>query len=287
MKNPTLSVIILNYNTRQLTIACLKSVIACRNELDFEIIIVDNGSTDDSLDEIRKLDFKGVKNTIIENSQNLGFAKGNNTARGTVKGKYVLFLNTDTLVNPGVFIETVDYLEEHNDVGVVTCKLVLANGTIDPDSRRAFPTPWVALTHFSGLDRLFPKSPILSKYWYGHISPEIVIDIDVAQGAFFLTRKKILDDVGWFDEIYFLDGEDIDLSWKIKQKGLKIVYYPRVWIRHFKKQTKKLNKAFVGRGVDSMAIFYKKWLWSRYPFFVNWLVMIGIHLIKLMRSVFK
>ncbi|MBX4205828.1 glycosyltransferase family 2 protein [Candidatus Microgenomates bacterium] len=283
---PTLSIVILNYNTKDLLIQCLKSLIEVKLELDFEIIVVDNGSIDNSVKAVQDLDDgKSPVIKIVKNDQNLGFAKGNNAARQYCEGQYVLFLNSDTIVNPGVLSESIEFMKLDQKIGVLTVKQVMLNGNIDPDSRRSFPTPWVSLTHFSKLDRLFPHTAILSKYWYSHIDPNLVIDIDVSQGAFFLNRKKVLDQVDWFSEDYFLDGEDIDLSWKIKGLGYRIVYYPKVWIYHLKKQTKKLSTRYVSSGVDSMEIFYRKHMWSNYPFFVNWLVILGIRFIKFLRSI--
>ena len=166
---------------------------------------------------------------------------------------------------------------------------------MDKDARRAFPTPWVALTHFSGIDRLFPKSEILSKYWYLYKSAQKIQDVDVIQGAFFLTRREVLDSVNWFSEEYFLDGEDIDLCWKIRQMGLRIVYYPEVFVIHVKGASKgKRKSSFLGItqeerlkvinvGLDSMAIFYKKWLWNKYPLPLNWLVILGINCLRFLR----
>lgn len=286
-KMPELSIIILNYNTKELLVNCLKSLSRVAQEVDFEVIISDNGSTDDSLKAVKVLGDLSFNLKIQENQENLGFAKGNNAAKGLCAGKYILFLNSDTEVYSGTLKQTLAYLKENPQVGVVTCKQVMPDGKIDPDSRRSFPTPWIAFTHFSYLDRIFPQSKIFAQYWYGYRSEDEVFEIDVCQGAYFLTRKSVLDGVGWFSDDYFLDGEDIDLSWKIKEKGLKIIYYPLVSILHIKKATKKTikNHRYIRAGVDSMEIFYRKYLWRRYPLVVNWLVILGIKLIKLLRSI--
>lgn len=292
---PELSIIILNYNTAKLLEDCLLSLSKVRNEADFEIIVADNGSTDES---VKMLSRKYPQVKVVENGENLGFAKGNNAARGKCQGEYVLFLNTDTIINKGVLAETLKYLRENKDAGALTCKLVLASGEPDKDARRSFPTPWVSFTHLAlPLDRIFPKSKIFSKYWYGYLSPDKIHEVDVIQGAYFLVRKKILDEVGWFDEDYFLDGEDIDLCWKIKEKGWKIVYYPKVSIIHLKGITKGKNKTalrdvpfkekmrFRMSGVNSMEIFYRKRLWKKYPLVINCLVIFGIKIIKLLRLI--
>ena len=291
---PTLSIIILNYNTVGVTRDCLKSVEKNRGEVELEAVVSDNGSTDGSIEMIRN-EFPWVK--LIENKANLGFAKGNNRARRVATGKYILFLNTDTIVKKGTLKETVSYMEEHPEAGALSCRLVLADGTLDKDARRGFPTPWVSLTHFSGLDRLFPNSRLFAKYWYGGVGEENIQEVDVIQGAYFLSRKKLLDKVGWFDEDYFLDGEDIDLCWKITKAGYKIIYYPKAEIIHLKGATKGKNKKakvkvslknklkFRMSSVNSMEIFYRKRLWKNYPLPLNILVLIGIKCLKLARLV--
>lgn len=291
-KKVDLSVIILNYNTKDLLNDCLNSLNKVKSEVNFEVIVCDNGSTDGSIEMLKK-SFKNV--VLVENNANLGFAKGNNTARKIVKGEYILFLNSDTVVYKNTIFETLNYLKKHPDVGGVTCKLVLPNNDLDRDARRSFPTPFVALTHFSFLDRLFPHSELLSKYWYGYINPDITHEIDVIQGAYFMSPKKILDKVDWFDEEYFLDAEDIDLSYKIKMLGYKLVYFPKVKILHIKGATKgkkSINKRkpslkkriiYKTNGVNSMKIFYKKHLWKKYPFYINYLVILGINTIKFIR----
>jgi len=234
---------------------------------------------------------------LIENKKNLGFAAGNNKAIKHIKGKYVLFLNSDTIVYAKTLKETVSYLDNYIDIGALTCKITLPNGELDKDSRRSFITPWIGLTHlFLRLDKVFPKSKLFGQYWYGYIPENKVHEVDALQGAFFLTKKNILDRVDWFDEDYYLDGEDIDLSWKIKEKGYKIIYFPKVKILHFKGSTKgkveSVNKKEVPlkdklkyrvSGVNSMEIFYRKRLWSKYPLLLNIIVIIGIKLLKAIR----
>lgn len=293
-KNPDLSIIILNYNTKELLRNCLTSLEKVKKEVGLEVVVSDNGSTDGSLGMLKK-DFPRVK--LIKGEKNEGFAKGNNKARSIVSGKYVLFLNSDTEVYSNTLKEAVDCLDDNSEVGALTCKIVLQNGEPDKDARRSFPTPWVSLTHFSGLDRVFPKSKLFAKYWYGYLSVDETHEVDVLQGAFFMVRKNILDEVGWFDENYFLDGEDIDLCWKIKEKGWKIVYYPKVSILHIKgatkgkkhhsfgKVTKEEKLKYVLAGVNSMEIFYKKRLWNKYPLVISLLVVLGINFLKGLRYI--
>ena len=234
-----------------------------------------------------KKHFPWVK--VITSSENLGFARGNNLARSVCKGKYVLFLNSDTIVHKDTLKKTLKYMEDNDDVGAVTCKIVLPNGDLDRDARRSFPTPWVSLTHLAlPLDRMFPKSRLFAQYWYGYLSEDVEHEVDVIQGAFHLARKEVLDDIGWFDEEYFLDGEDIDLCWKIKEAGWKIMYYPKVEITHVKKASKKnpskeQRRRFAKAGVESMELFYRKRLWNEYPLVLNVFIIAGIRVIKYVR----
>jgi len=290
-----LSVVIVSFNTKGLLKDCLDSLGRARDEIPFEVIVVDNASSDGSASMVKE-DYPSVK--LVTNDTNLGFAVGNNKARAYCKGEYVLFLNSDTSIPKSTIGETVKYLKDHPEVGSLTCKLVLPSGKLDLDARRSFITPWIGLTHiFLKLDRLFPTSKLFGKYWYGYLSPDEVHEVDTIEGAYHLTRKRVLDEVGWFDESYFLDGEDIDLCWRIHEKGWKIVYYPKVSIVHVKGASKgkqnSLSKKvplkdriyFRTGGVDSMEIFYRKHLWRKYPDILNYIVILGIKTVKYLRII--
>ncbi len=293
MKKPKLSIIILSYNTKKLLRDCLLSLEKVRGEISFEVIVPDNGSVDGSPIMVEK-EFPWVKK-VIRIGGNIGFAAGNNKVKSFVDGEYVLFLNSDTIVYKNTLSETVSYIEKNKDIGAVTCKVLLKDGSLDKDTRRSFITPWIGLTHvYLKLDRIFPKSKLFAKYWYGYISENEIHEVDAIQGAFFLARKKILDNVGWFDEDYFLDGEDIDLSWRIKEKGFKMVYYPKVKILHLKGASKGKNKKVKNvplkdklryrmAGANSMEIFVRKRLWKKYPLPVNLFVIFGIRVLKAVR----
>jgi GT2 family glycosyltransferase len=295
-KSIKVSIVILNYNTKNLVVHLIKSIIKYTKGVTYEIILVDNGSTDGSVEEIQALKNKYQEIKIIKNDKNLGFARGNNAVKNRVHGKYILFLNSDTLFEGNVIKKCLSYLDKNKNIGALTVKQIKGDGELDRDAKRSFPTPWVAFTHFSGLDRLFPKSKLLAQYWYGFSDPDKIQQIDSLQGSFFLSPKSILDKVGWFDEDYFLDGEDIDLSWKIKNAGYKNVYLGDCHIIHLKgitkgkrnrnaKQSKKERLKYITAGVNSMEIFYRKHLWNNYPFYVNYCMVAAIRMMKMYRII--
>lgn len=282
---PELSIIILSFNTKELTRGCLNSLKKLKDEIPFEVIVADNGSHDGSLAMVKK-SFPWVR--PLDNKDNIGFARGNNAAKKIARGKYVLFLNSDTIVYKGVLKKSVEFLKSHPKAGAMTCKLVLANGKIDKDIRRRFPTPWVSF------NRLVLGSGRL--YWYEDVSQNKTHEVDAIQGAFHLSPRGVLDEVGWFSEDYFLDGEDIDLCWKIRAAGYKIYYYPEIEILHLKgaskgkfETKKKVPLAsrlkFRMASVNSMEIFYKKYLWERYPWVLNVIVLLGIKGLKIARFI--
>ncbi len=275
MKKPKLSIVILNHNTEDLLKNCLDSIFKYKDEVSLEVIVSDNASTDGSVSLIKNK-YKQVK---LTQGPNTSFSNGNNRARKMVTGEYVLLLNTDTLIHKNTFKKTVDYMDRHKDVGALTCKLVLADGSLDKDARRRFPTPWISL------NRLFLGNG--EKYWYQDVSSEIIQEVDSIQGAFLMVPKIVLDKVDWLDERFVFDGEDLDLCFQIKKAGYKIIYYPEVSITHLKKATRnRLTDIQIARkmeGVNSMERFYRKNLWSRYPTLFNYFVLAGIKLLKLLR----
>ncbi len=275
MNKPKLSIIILNHNTVDLLKNCLDSIYEYKNEVDLEVVVSDNASTDGSV-ELLKNKHKWVK---LVQGPNISFSNGNNRARYMVKGEYVLLLNTDTLIYKNTFKKTIEFMDMHKDVGALTCKLILADGSLDKDARRRLSTPWVSFK------RIFLNGG--SDYWYLDIPDNQIHEVDSVEGAFMLMPKKVLDKVDWLDEKYIFDGEDLDLCFQIKKAGYKIIYYPDVSITHLKKATRnRLTDIQIARkmeGVNSMERFYRKNLWSSYPVLFNYFVLTGIKFLKLLR----
>lgn len=287
---PDLSIIIVNYNTRDLLKDCLLSIKkAVKPAKGLEVIVVDNASSDGS-QEMVKQDFPNI--ILVKNKKNKGFSAANNQGAKKASGKYLLFLNSDTKLSPRSLVKPLKYLRTHPQVGALTVKLVLANGQIDPDNHRGFPTPWTAITHFSGLNRLFPKSKIFNNYFQSYKDFSKIHKIELPAGSYLMMPEKLFRRLKGWDESYFFYGEDIDLSYRIHQKGYDIVYYPKVEVIHLKgassglrKETEKIVKApkanrikVAKASIRAMEIFYKKFYAKKYPKWLTSFVLFGIRL---------
>ncbi len=275
-----LTISIINYNSGGYLINCLESLKNIENELEMEVWVVDNNSSDDSL---IKAQTKFPKWNFIKNSDNLGFGKANNQVIEKTRGEYILFLNPDTEVKKGVLKTLVNFMDSNENTGAVTCKVLLDNNHLDWATHRGFPAPLASLLYFLGSDKLY------------HLSDrnlDEIHEVDAISGAFFLTRKKVLDKVGGFDEEYFMYAEDIDLCFRIKRAGYKIIYYPQVSIIHHKGISSGLKKhsqqnstasnetklRSINAFYQTMKIFYRKHYAKNNLFLVNWLIYFGINL---------
>jgi len=253
-----ISVIIVNYNVKDLLLQCINSILASKN-LDVEIIVVDNNSFDGSLELISSKfrDFANIK--TIANKENVGFAKANNIGVKSATGDYLLILNPDTILQEDTLEKSLGYLKSHPDIGALTCKLILPNGKLDLACRRSFPTPAVSFYRMVGLSKLFPKSKTFGKYNLTFLDENSICEVDAIVGAFMMMNKNVFEKVGGFDEDYFMYGEDIDLCFRIKSAGYKICYYPETSIVHYKgESTKKSSISYVNNFYGAMQIFFKK-----------------------------
>ena len=252
--------VILNYNTLHLTRVCLTTLLASDlGPYRMEVIVCDNGSTDGSIVMLRK-EFPGI--IRIENKKNLGFAAGNNPGIRRAKGRFVLLLNTDTETPPDTIRTMIAFMDDHPQAGASTCKVLLPDGSMDPACHRGFPTPWVAFTYISKLEKLFPKTQLFGEYHQGYKYMDAIHDVDCIVGAFFLVRRDVILDVGLLDEEYFMYGEDIDWSYRIREKGWKIMFNPKVTILHKKKQSGRAN---IERGRrDATEVYFHTYNWLFY-----------------------
>ncbi len=267
-----LSVIILNYNTRELLRACLKSVLASKTSFKFEVLVADNGSKDGSLEMLRT-EFPEV--VVVDNNANLGFSKGNNAAIRVAMGKHILLLNSDTTVRENTFQESVDYLNNHPDVGALGAKVLLPNGELDKACRRKFPNPANSFLRLFGL----------SKYSDYNIAGDInqTAEVDAIMGAYMMVPKIVINKVGVLDEEFFMYGEDLDWCWRIKEAGFKVIYYPKSEITHFKYGSSKMIPfKMINFAHEAMKIFYRKHYSQKYNWLFNQLVYLGIDVRKIL-----
>src|SRR3989344_3501317 len=224
MKKVDVSIVIVSYNTKDILLECVSSVIKTTKDISYELIIVDNNSSDGTVEEISKLKSQNSnlssKLKTIYNQQNLGFSKANNIGVKKAAGRYVLFLNSDTVVRNDTIKTMAEFMDANTDVGAATCKVELPNGEIDDASHRGFPTPWNAFCHFSGLSKLFPRSKAFGGYNLGWMDLSVPHEIDALAGAFMIVCKEAGDEVGWWDEDFFWYGEDLDFCYRLKEKGM-------------------------------------------------------------------
>ena len=283
-KKTELTIIILTYNSAKEIGACLDSIYKYYStkikSRDWELVVVDNASQDQTLKVVRGKIYPEIR--IRENKKNLGFAAANNLAARKAGGEYLLFLNPDTVVESNSISLPLEYLRAHPDVGALTVKILLGNGILDSTCHRGFPTPWNALCYFSGLTKLFPKSRLFAGYVLGHLDLDTPHEVDAINGAYFMLSKKLGGMLGWFDEEFYWKGEDLDLCFRIKERGYKIMYLPQARIHHFKgsSQGHRLGSRTLEARFAVMKLFYDKHYRQRYPGIVRLLVMTGISLRK-------
>lgn len=294
MKKIDLSIIIVSYNTKDLTVAAIESIINTVKKVSYEIIIIDNNSQDKSVEVIDSLKQK-IKNLIlIKNKENLGFSKANNIGVKESKGKYVLFLNSDTVVYENTIDRMVEFMDSHKDSGATTCYLEMPNGKMDDASHRGFPTPWRAFCHFSGMSKLFSKSRLFSGYSLGWMDLTKTHEIEALAGAFMIVRRDAGEKVGWWDEDFFWYGEDLDFCYRLKERGWKIYFVPEFKTLHYKgasggikkesnnivKPSRETRLKATNARFNAMKLFYKKHYFNKYPKFLTWLVFQGINIKK-------
>lgn len=298
MQKIDLSIIILSYNTKDITLEAIKSIeknypqdVASGN---YEVIVTDNQSPDGSYDAFKayKKHTKIKSFHPVDNGGNIGFAAGNNKGLPYAKGRYILFLNPDTIVYPKTLTYLVDFMDAHPEAGAASCKLVNKDGKLDFNCHRGFPTPWNAFTFFSGLQRIFPKSRLFAGYTQGWKDMSKTHEVDAIEGAFMIIPREVGEKVGWWDEDYFFYGEDLQFSYDIRKLGYKIYYIPEVSIMHIggassgiKPKSQNVTTANVegkkkvqGWRFDAMRMFYKKNYSQKYPFIFQWVIFKGIDL---------
>lgn len=244
------SIIIVNWNTKRLLLECLSSVFKTINKLSFEIWLVDNASTDSSVEAVKQ-NYPDVK--IIQNKKNLGFAAANNIALERMCGQYALLLNTDTILTSGAVENLFDFMEKNPTAGMACGQLLNQDGS-KQNSIANFPGILSLLCNESLLQTLFPE-----KYPGKRREYKKPVEVDSCIGACLMVRKKAMDEVGLLDKRYFFFFEETDWAYRMKQTGWKIYFVPSAGIFHIQGQT-------VGHNAGSRIMFYR----SRYIYFKKW-----------------
>lgn len=271
-----LSIIIVNYNVKHFLEQCIISVKKALNGIEGEIIVVDNNSVDGSLHLINEK-FKDV--VLISNKKNTGFSVANNQGIKIAKGENILLLNPDTVVQEDTLVKCLEFFDSHQDAGALGVKMYDGNGRFLPESKRGLPTPRVAFYKIFGLATLFPSSRVFGKYHLGYLSMNENHKVDVLSGAFMLIRRKVLDNVGLLDETFFMYGEDIDLSYRIKKAGYENYYFSKTKIIHYKgESTKKSSINYVFIFYRAMVIFAEKHFSKQHVKTFSKLINIAIYL---------
>ena len=271
-----LSIVIVNYNVKHFLLQCLQSVQKAIAGIEAEVFVVDNASSDNSV-EMLKDKFPWV--ILIANKENTGFSYANNQAVKLAKGEFVLLLNPDTLVEEDTFLKCMEFMNQTPDAGALGVKMINGNGEFLPESKRALPIPSVAFYKIFGLSKLFPRSKKFGSYHLTFLDNNKIQSVEVLSGAFMFIRKKVLDETGLLDETFFMYGEDIDLSYRIIKAGYKNYYLPDTRIIHYKgESTKKGSINYVIVFYKAMQIFAKKHFTNQKSFLLTWILNLAIWL---------
>jgi GT2 family glycosyltransferase len=250
------TVIIVNYNVRYFLEQCLCSVEKAAREVETEIIVVDNASSDGSRTWLEPR-FPHVR--FLWNLENNGFAKANNQALSMATGDFILFLNPDTIIPENTLKQCISFMDAHSDAGALGVRMLDGSGSFLRESKRAFPSPMTSFFKLSGLSGLFPRSSVFARYHLGHLEMRKDHEVEVLAGAFMFIRRVVLEKIGGFDEVFFMYGEDIDLSYRIRKAGYRNYYLADPAIIHFKgESTKKGSLNHVAMFYNAMGIFVRK-----------------------------
>ena len=283
-----LSVIIVNYNTCRLLEDCLTSLYAATLPAGgLDVIVVDNASNDGSQAMVREK-FPQVR--LVASPENRGFSAANNMGAAVADGRFLLFLNSDTVLSEEALVSPLAYLRAHDHVGAITVRLVYPDGRRDPDNHRGFPTPWNAMCHFSGLSKLFPDNPRFNGYFQSYVDFDRTHAVPVIAGSFMMMPRMVFEELGGWDETYFFYGEDIDFCYRIYEAGYEIIYFPHVEVLHYKGASSGLRKESAAianpdketrvkvarESVRAMQVFYSKFYGDKYSPLVTGLVLAGI-----------
>jgi N-acetylglucosaminyl-diphospho-decaprenol L-rhamnosyltransferase len=280
-----LSLIFLNYNTPDWiskALESLKKEYLSQTTLKVSVTVVDNASTDHSVETIKK-HFPWVE--IIQAPSNDGFAAGNNLALKKVKSRYAMLINSDVeFKDKSNLDELVLYMDAHPEIGVITPKVQLTNGKLDPASHRGEPTPWASFTYFSGLAKIFPHSSLFARYHQTFQNLHQIHQIDACSGAAMLVRTSAMEKVGLLDERFFMYAEDLDWCRRFRDHNFQVIYYPEVVVVHHKyksgrgHQNTAVSQTTSRHFYQTMLQYFDKHYQNEYPIFIRWAIQFFIWL---------
>ena len=251
-----LCVIIVSYNTRQDLQNCLTSIYESRQQVGFQVWVVDNASQDGSAAMVATFFPKVI---LVQSLENLGFARANNLALREVCSDFVLLLNPDTIIPDHAFDDTINFLKINPEAGMVTCRLAKADGTLDLACRRSLPSLFDGFSRAVGLARLFPKSHIFARYNLTYLNEDQVNEVEAINGAFIMTKRQAINEVGLLDEQFFMYGEDLDWCCRFRQQRWKIYYLPSPTVIHLKGQAgRKQSSRMIKELFRAMELYCRK-----------------------------
>jgi len=273
------SICIVTYQTREFLEQCLLSIYTNPPGKDFEIIVVDNGSTDGTQDML-KARFSQV--LLIVNPGNAGFAAPMNQALHLARGEYLFLLNPDTLVHPRAFDCLLAFLQTHPEVGICGPKVLNTDGTLQKPCRRGESTPWAVISYFLGLSALFPHSQFFGGYLMSYMDEDETHPVAGVSGSCMLTRRVVVEQIGYLDERFFAYQEDSDYCLRARQAGWKVYYVPTAQITHYGGKGGSGVQPFrsIIEWHRSYYLYYRKNLAVNYFFLLNWLFY-GLMFVKL------
>ena len=263
--NRLISIIIVNYNGGPLLHKAVAAALS--SSIPVEVLISDNGSTDGSLNAVYQTFGKDPRVHIISNGSNLGFSRANNIALKKAKGRYILLLNPDCIIQPETLTKILDVMETNPEVGMAGCLILNPDGSEQPGCRRAVPTPWRSFVRILHLNKIFPQQAHFRTFLlHQEPLPSDPKPVEAISGAFMLVRTEAIEQVGLLDEHYFMHCEDIDWCMRFSQAGWKILFVPDVSVIHYKGTCSKGRPIkvlyYMHRG---MIRFYRKFFRQQYP----------------------
>ena len=269
-----LSIILVNWKTKDITRNALLSIYKETKDINFEVIVIDNNSQDGSVEMLKKEFPQAV---LIENIDNKGFGKANNQGLKITKGEYLMFLNTDVIILDGALNKLLDYLGSHSDVMLVGPRLLNRDLTFQHACRRTLPNPVNSLFHLSGLTKIFKKNRLVNQYKQYNLSPDITGPTAALSGAAMMFRRQVYEEIGGFDERFFMYGEDLDFCKRVLDKGWKKVYVSEARIVQFGGQSRSKRKVkSLINFYEAMWLYYRKHFYNSHSLVLNLIIWLGI-----------